>query len=66
MTQIPPTPSLEKVKQRAAKVQKICQRADAEILILDELIAQLEAQNRSSSLHLYRLNKAKHLLGQAS
>ena len=43
MTQIPVTPSLEKVKQRAAKIQKICQRADAEILILDELIAQLEA-----------------------
>lgn len=55
---------LEKVKQRAAKIQEICRRADAEILILDELIAQLEAENRSSTLHLYRLNKAKHLLDQ--
>ena len=64
MTQIPLTPSLEKVKERATRVKKICQRADAEILILDELIAQLEAQNRSSILHLYRLNKAKHLLSK--
>ena len=64
MSQIPPSPSLEKVKQRAAKVQEICRRADAEILILDELIAQLEAENRSSLLYVYRLNKAKHLLGQ--
>lgn len=62
MTQTTSTPSLEKVKQRAAKVQEICQRADAEILILDELIAQIETQNRFSSLHLYRLNKAKQLL----
>jgi hypothetical protein len=66
MTQINPVPSLEKVKQRVAKVQKICQRADAEILILEELIARLEAQNRSSSPHLHRLNKAKYLLNQNS
>ncbi|MCA2814094.1 MAG: hypothetical protein IM477_16805 [Microcystis sp. M090S1] len=64
MNQTSSTPSLEKVKQRAAKIQEICRRADAEILILDELIAQLEAENRSSTLHLYRLNKAKHLLDQ--
>jgi alpha-D-ribose 1-methylphosphonate 5-triphosphate synthase subunit PhnL len=64
MNQTSSTPSLEKVKQRAAKIQAICRRADAEILILDELIAQLEAENRSSPLHLYRLNKAKHLLDQ--
>ncbi|MFN9954960.1 MAG: hypothetical protein ACK55I_17820 [bacterium] len=64
MNQTSSTPSLEKVKQRAAKIQEICRRADAEILILDELIAQLEAANRSSTLHLYRLNKAKHLLDQ--
>ena len=66
MNQTPLTPSLEKVKQRANKVQNICQRADAEILILDELIAKLETQNRSSKPYLYRLNKAKYLLGQTS
>jgi ABC-type branched-subunit amino acid transport system ATPase component len=57
-------PSLEQVQQRSLKVQAICRRADAEILILDELIAQVESENRSSRVNLYRLNKAKHLLGQ--
>jgi hypothetical protein len=33
-------------------------------LILDELIAQVESENRSSRVNLYRLNKAKNLLGQ--
>jgi ABC-type dipeptide/oligopeptide/nickel transport system ATPase subunit len=58
------TPSLERVKQRSAKIQEICRLADAEVLILDELIAQLEAEHRSSVLHIYRLNKAKYLLNQ--
>jgi alpha-D-ribose 1-methylphosphonate 5-triphosphate synthase subunit PhnL len=52
------------VQQRSLKVQVICRRADAEILILDELIAQVESENRSSRVNLYRLNKAKNLLGQ--
>jgi thiamine monophosphate synthase len=55
-------PSLERVKQRAVKVQEICQQADANILILDEIIAQLEEQIHHSSLSRYRLNKAKKLL----
>lgn len=62
MTQQTPPPDLETVKQRAAQVQDICKRADAGILILDDLIAQLEQDIRSSSLYRYRLNKAKHLL----
>jgi hypothetical protein len=62
MTQQNPPPDLETVKQRAAQVHDICKRADAGILILDDLIAQLEQDNRSSSLYRYRLNKAKHLL----
>jgi hypothetical protein len=62
MTQQTPPPDLETVKQRAAQVQDICKRADAGILILDDLIAQLEQDIRSSSLYRYRLNKAMHLL----
>ncbi|MFM7579115.1 MAG: hypothetical protein ACKO5Q_19550 [Microcystaceae cyanobacterium] len=57
-------PSLERIQQRSLKVQAICRRADAEIVILDELIAQVEAENRASRVNLYRLNKAKHLLDQ--
>jgi hypothetical protein len=55
-------PDLKTVKQRAARVQSICKRADANILVLEDLIAQLEQDVRSSSLYCYRLNKAKHLL----
>jgi hypothetical protein len=62
MTQQTPPPDLETVKQRAAQVQDICKRADAGILILDDLIAQLEQDIRSSSPYRYRLNKAMHLL----
>ncbi|MBV9385670.1 MAG: hypothetical protein JOZ78_04495 [Chroococcidiopsidaceae cyanobacterium CP_BM_ER_R8_30] len=62
MTQQPPPPDIERVKQRAAKVQEICRRADAGILILDHAIGQLEEQIRSSPLYRYHLNKAKRLL----
>jgi hypothetical protein len=62
MTEEPKLPDIEKVKQTSAKVKELCQRADAGILILDDLIAQLEENIRSSSLYRYRLNKAKKLL----
>jgi hypothetical protein len=62
MTQQISPPDLETVKRRAAQVQDICKRADASILILDDLIAQVEQNIRSSSPYRYRLNKAKHLL----
>jgi hypothetical protein len=62
MTQQLPLPDLETARQRSAKVQKVCKRADAGILVLDDLIAHLEQDIRSSSLYRYRLNKAKHLL----
>jgi hypothetical protein len=62
MTQQFLPPDLESVKQRAARVEEICKRADAGILVLDDLIAQLEQDIRSSSLYRYRLNKAKRLL----
>jgi hypothetical protein len=51
-----------KVKQTSAKVKELCQRANAGILILEDLIAQLEENIRSSALYRYRLNKAKRLL----
>ncbi len=62
MTQQISPPDLEIVKRRAAQVQDICKRADASILILDDLIVQIEQNIRSSSPYRYRLNKAKHLL----
>jgi hypothetical protein len=62
MTEEPKLPNIEKVKQTSAKVKELCQRADAGILILDDLIAQLEENIRSYGLDHYRLNKAKKLL----
>ncbi|MBF2056143.1 MAG: hypothetical protein IGQ45_02735 [Cyanobacterium sp. T60_A2020_053] len=62
MTQQPFTPDIEKIKATSAKVKKLCERMDAEILILDDIIAQLDEQNRNSPLYQYRLNKAKRLL----
>lgn len=56
-------PDLEKVKKTSAKIQEICKRADANILILDDMIAQLEQDNRSSPVYQYRLRRAKQLLG---
>ncbi|WP_242057158.1 MULTISPECIES: hypothetical protein [Oscillatoriales] len=62
MTDKPQPPSIEKVKERSARVQEICKRADANILILDEIIAQLEEENRRSPLYQSRLRRAKRLL----
>nr|ADN14812.1 conserved hypothetical protein [Gloeothece verrucosa PCC 7822] len=53
---------VEKVKQTSLKVKEVCKRADAVISILDDLIAELDQQIRTSSLYHYRLNKAKNLL----
>ncbi|HEY9694454.1 MAG TPA: hypothetical protein V6D15_19805 [Oculatellaceae cyanobacterium] len=62
MTQNQPLPNLEQVQQTSAKIKEVCQRADAGISILDDLIAQLDQQIRSAPMYSYRLNKAKHLL----
>lgn len=55
-------PSLEKVKQRAAKMQEINKRWDAHILVLDDMIAELEAEIRQQLPYRHRLEKAKRLL----
>ena len=62
MTDKPQPPDIEKVKQRSAKIREICKRADANILILDDIIAQLEENIRSSPVYQYRLKRAKQLL----
>lgn len=62
MTQEKFIPDMEKVKATSAKVQALCQRMDAEILVLDDIIAQLDEEIRQSPLYQYRLNKAKKLL----
>ena len=62
MTEQPQPPSLEKVKQRAARMHEICLMFDYQIMVLDELIAQVEAENRNNPINVYRRKKGKRLL----
>jgi hypothetical protein len=62
MTQKLQQPDLERVKARAAKFQEVMQRADANLVILNLIIAELEADIRKQPMYLHRLQKAKQLL----
>lgn len=62
MTQQPKYPDLERIKQRAARMREICSMFDAQIMVLDELIAQVEAENRNNPVNVYRRKKGKRLL----
>ena len=62
MTQAQFTPDIEQIKATYLKFQELFKRMDAEIIILDDIIAQIEADIRTSTLYQYRLNKAKRLL----
>ncbi|NKB18120.1 MAG: hypothetical protein HC770_08650 [Pseudanabaena sp. CRU_2_10] len=62
MTQKLQQPDLARVKARAAKFQDVMQRADANLVILDRIIAELEADIRKQPMYQYRLKKAKQLL----
>jgi hypothetical protein len=55
-------PDLERVKARAAKFQEVMQRADANLVILDHIIAELEADIRKQPMYQYRLKRAKQSL----
>ena len=62
MTEQRQPPSLEKVKQRAAKMQEICKRCDALILVTDYMIAELEEQIRQQPNEVWRRRRAMQLL----
>lgn len=62
MTKKPIPPDLETIKARGAKIQELCERMDAHILVLDEIIAMLDEQKRASPLYQARLKRAKRLL----
>ncbi|MDV2996476.1 MAG: hypothetical protein N4J56_006130 [Chroococcidiopsis sp. SAG 2025] len=55
-------PDAAKVKQRAARMREICLIFDAQIMLLDELIAQVEAANRNNPINIHRREKGKLLL----
>ena len=62
MTQEKQLPDLERVKQTSAKMQEICKRWDALIIVTDYMIAELEEQIRRQPYEVYRLKTAKRLL----
>ncbi|XWK87516.1 MAG: hypothetical protein U7127_25510 [Phormidium sp.] len=62
MTQQPPLPDPEKVKQTVARMHEVCRQFDNVNLALDELIAQIEADIRNSPLTAYRLGKIKPVI----
>jgi hypothetical protein len=57
MTQKPPLPDREKVKQTVAQMREVCRQFDNLNLAFDELIAQIEADIRKSPLTAYPLGK---------
>lgn len=62
MTQQPPLPDPEKVKQTVTRMREVCRQFDNLNLALDELIAQIETDIRNSSLTAYRLGKMKPII----
>lgn len=62
MTASAKLPDPEKIQQGVEKSREACKLLDALNLILDDAIAQIEAENRRSPLYVYRLKRAKHLL----
>lgn len=56
------SPEPEEVKQTVAKLREICTLFDEQILVLDELIAQLEAEEQNNPLNQYRRQKGMERL----
>ncbi len=59
MTKKPTPPDLETIKARGVKIQEICKRMDANILVLDEILAMLEEQKRASPYIPSTIKKSK-------
>ena len=59
MTQQPPLPDREKVKQTVTRMREVCRQFDHLNFALDELIAQIETDIRNSPLTAYRLGRMK-------
>lgn len=62
MNQQPKIPDKATRERSIAKMREISMMFDAQIMVLDELIARVEAQNRQSSINIYRQKQGKRLL----
>jgi hypothetical protein len=61
MNSQPKVPDSETVKRHVTKMREVCRQYDILNLLLDEAIAQVEADIRNSPLTAYRLGKAKRV-----
>lgn len=52
------------INQTLNCLQETCQQIDALILLLDDSIEELEAENRRSLIYLNKLKRAKKLLNE--
>jgi hypothetical protein len=53
MTQREFTPDIQKIQSTSLKFREIFQKMDAEIIILDDLIAQFDEKSRNSQVYKY-------------
>lgn len=66
MNNQPKIPDLETRRRSVEKLREVCRQFDALNLLLDEAIAQAEADIRNSSLTAYRLGKAKRVVEEGA
>ncbi len=61
MNQHSQTPNLAARERSSAKMREISMMFDAQILVLEELIAKVESQNSQNSVNTYRQERGKRL-----
>lgn len=61
MNQHSQIPNLDVRERSSAKMREISMMFDAQILVLDELIARVESQNSQNSVNAYRQERGKRL-----
>lgn len=62
MNNKPRIPDAQTRALSVARMREISTMFDAQIMLLDELIAKLEADNRNNPINVYRRERGKRLL----
>jgi hypothetical protein len=62
MTQKIKQPDKDAFARSVSRLHETCRQLEALTLLMDDTLAQIEAENQKSSLYLYRVQRAKQLL----
>ena len=62
MNNQPRIPDPETRARSVARMREICLMFDTQKMVLEELIAELEAENRNNPMNVYRREKGKRLI----